>query len=136
MGANFTGNDVRTLANGSGYLYTRSAFFKMVKPFEKYCDTLIMVGHVKEKDIIRGGDSFTEKSINLTGKTKDILCAWCDSIGLIYREDNKTIIDFEPSDKLIVGSRQKHLIGQKIVLAESNEKNELTIDWNKVFIDK
>jgi hypothetical protein len=136
MGANFQGSDVRTLANGAGYLYTRAAFFKMVKPFEKYCDTLIMVGHVKEKDVTKEGESFTERSINLTGKTKDILCAWCDSIGLIYREENKTIINFAPSDKLIVGSRQKHLIGQKIVLAESDEDHNLTIDWDKVFIDK
>lgn len=135
MGANFEGSDVRTLANGAGYLYTRAAFFKMVKPFEKYCETLIMVGHVKEKDVTKGGDSFTEKSINLTGKTKDILCAWCDSIGLIYREENKTIVDFAPSDKLIVGSRQKHLIGKKIVLAESDENHEVTVDWSKIFVD-
>lgn len=135
MGANFDGKDVRTLPNGAGYLYTRAAFFKMVKPFEKYCETLIMVGHVKEKDVTKAGESFTERSINLTGKTKDILCAWADSIGLIYREENKTIIDFAPSSSLIVGSRQKHLIGQKIVLAESDENHDLTIDWGKVFID-
>ena len=135
MGVNFDGNDVRTLPNGAGYLYTRAAFFKMVKPLEQFCEGLILVGHVKEKDITKKGESFTEKSINLTGKTKDILCAWCDSIGLIYREDNKTIIDFAPSDSLIVGSRQQHLIGQKIVVAESDENHKLTVDWSKVFID-
>lgn len=135
MGVNFTGSDVRTLANGAGYQYTRAAFFKMLKPFEKYCDTLIMVGHVKEKDVHKNGDSFSEKSINLTGRTKDILCSWCDSIGLIYREENKTIIDFAPSDKLIVGSRQRHLIGQKVTVATSDEDNNLSIDWSGVFIE-
>ena len=136
MGVNFTGTDVRTLPNGAGYLYTRQAFFKMLKPIENYCDTLILIGHVKEKDVTKGGDTLTETSINLTGRTKDILCSWCDAIGLVYREDNKTIIDFEPSDSLIVGSRQKHLIGQKIVIAESDEDNNITIDWNKIFIEE
>tara|TARA_R110000796_G_scaffold48068_5_gene115429 strand:- start:82 stop:915 length:834 start_codon:yes stop_codon:yes gene_type:complete len=136
MGANFTGTDVRTLPNGAGYLYTRQAFFKMLKPLELYCETLIMIGHVKEKDVSKGSDSFTEKSINLTGRTKDILCSWCDAIGLVYREENKTIIDFAPSDALIVGSRQKHLIGQKIVVATSDEKHNITINWNKIFIEE
>lgn len=135
MGANFKGTDVRTLANGAGYLYTRAAFFKLVKPFEKYCETLIMIGHVREKEVSKGGDSFNEKSINLTGQTKHILCSWCDTIGLIYREENKTIIDFSPSDEIIVGSRQKHLIGKKIVVAESDKNNNLSINWDKIFLD-
>lgn len=136
MGVNFTGNDVRVLANGAGYQYTRAAFFKMLKPFEQYCNTLIMVGHVKEKDVHKNGDSFTEKSINLTGRTKDILCSWCDSIGLVYRDEHQTIIDFAPSDKQIVGSRQKHLTGKQVVVATSDEENNLTVNWDSVFIEK
>jgi len=135
MGANFQGTDVRTLPNGAGYLYTRQAFFKMLKPLENYCDTLVLIGHVKEKDVSKGGDSFTEKSIQLTGQTKNILCSWCDAIGLVYREDNKTIINFQPSDSLVVGSRQKHLIGQKITVATSNEVNDITVDWSTIFIE-
>jgi hypothetical protein len=132
MGAGFKG-DVRTLPNGAGYLYTRNAFFKMLKPLENYCDTLIMIGHMKEKDITKSGESLTEKSINLTGQTKNILCAWADTIGLVYREENKTIIDFAPSDELIVGSRQEHLIGQKVCIAESDANHKLNIDWGAVF---
>mgnify|MGYP003628770896 FL=1 len=52
-----------------------------------------------------------------------------------YRDENKTIIDFEPSDSLVVGSRQKHLIGQKITVATSNEVNDITVDWSKIFIE-
>lgn len=132
MGAAFKG-DVRTLPNGAGYLYTRNAFFKLLKPLEKYCDTLIMVGHMKEKDVTKAGETLTEKSINLTGQTKNILCAWADTIGLVYREENKTMIDFAPSDELIVGSRQEHLIGQKLCVAESDENHKLNIDWGSVF---
>lgn len=136
MGVNFTGSDVRTLPNGAGYLYTRQAFFKMLKPFENYCDTLILIGHVKEKEISKDGDAFTEKSINLTGRTKDILCSWCDSIALAYREDNKTILDFAPSESLIVGSRQKHLIGKKIEIATSDEDHVITVNWNEIFVEE
>ena len=136
MGVNFTGTDVRTLPSGAGYLYTRQAFFKLLKPLESYCDTLIMIGHVKEKDVSKGADTFTEKSINLTGRTKDILCSWCDAIGLVYREGNKTVIDFNPSDSLIVGSRQKHLIGRKISIAESDEKHNMTVNWGEIFIEE
>ncbi len=136
MGANFTGTDVRTLANGAGYLYTRQAFFKMLKPLEDFCDTLILIGHVKEKDLTKGSESFTEKSISLTGKTKDILCSWCDSIGLVYREDNKTVINFAPSDSAIVGSRQQHLIGKKIDVAVSDDDHNITVNWSDVFIEE
>jgi energy-coupling factor transporter ATP-binding protein EcfA2 len=131
MGAAFKG-DVRTLPNGAGYLYARNAFMKMLKPLQDYCETLIMVGHVKEKDIQKDGETLTEKSIALTGRLKDILCGWADTIGLVYREENKTIIDFEPSDNLIVGSRQAHLIGEKINVAVSDDKG-LHIDWGGVF---
>jgi len=135
MGANYTGTDVRTLANGAGYGWTRPAFFKMLKAFEPFCETLVMIGHIKEKDITKAGDTLTEKSINLTGKTKDILCAWADSIGLVYREDNKTYVDFRPSESLVVGSRQAHLRGAKIVVAESDEDNNITVDWGLVFLE-
>jgi hypothetical protein len=136
MGINFKGSDVRTLPNGAGYLYARQAFFNMLKPLENYCDTLIMVGHVKEKEISKGSDAFTEKSINLTGKTKDIVCSWCDAIGLVYRQENKTLINFKPSESLVVGSRQKHLIGKQIEVAVSDENHDITVNWNSIFIEE
>ena len=136
MDVNFTGTDVRTLPNGAGYLYTRQAFFKMLKPLEEFCDTLVMVGHVKEKDVVKESGSFTEKSINLTGRTKDILCSWCDAIGLVYRDENKTIINFAPSESLVAGSRQKHLIGQQIEVAVSDENYDITVDWSRIFIEE
>lgn len=132
MGAKFTG-DVRTLPNGAGYLYTRNAFMKLLKPLQQFCETLIMVGHVKEKEIGRDGEQMTERSINLTGQTKNIICGWADTIGLVYRDGNKTMINFAPSDDLIVGSRQQHLIGQKICVASSDEEHNLMVDWGSVF---
>jgi len=135
MGANYTGTDVRTLPNGAGYAWTRPAFERMLKSFEPFCDTLIMIGHIKEKDFTKNGETLTEKSINLTGKTKDSICAWADSIGLVFRDENRTMIDFMPSESLLVGSRQVHLRGAKVCIATSDEKNNITIDWTTVFVE-
>ena len=92
-----------------------------------------MIGHIKEKDFTKNGETLTEKSINLTGKTKDSICAWADSIGLVYRDENKTMIDFMPSESLLVGSRQEHLRGAKVQIAISDENNNITVDWSTVF---
>lgn len=107
----------------------------MLKSFEPFCDTLIMIGHIKEKDFTKNGETLTEKSINLTGKTKDSICAWADSIGLVFRDENRTMIDFMPSESLLVGSRQAHLRGAKVCIATSDEKNNITIDWTTVFVE-
>jgi hypothetical protein len=43
--------DVRILPNGSGYLYMRKAIKELIGMFVPLCDTLILVCHVKEKQI-------------------------------------------------------------------------------------
>lgn len=43
--------DIRQLPNGGGYLYLRMALKEMVHMFQPLCDTLILVCHVKDKQI-------------------------------------------------------------------------------------
>lgn len=43
--------DVRTLPNGSGYTYLRKALKSMIDMFKPLCETLILVTHVKDKQI-------------------------------------------------------------------------------------
>lgn len=43
--------DVRLLPNGAGYLYLRQAIRKMIDMFKPLCETLILVAHVKDKQI-------------------------------------------------------------------------------------
>lgn len=64
-----------------------------------------------------------------------MVAADADAIGYLYREENKTILDFEPSESVMAGARSEHLRGQKIVIAESDENNQISVDWTKVFID-
>lgn len=134
MGSSWAGSDVRKLPNGAGYAYTRDAFFFVLNQFERVCDTLILVGHVKRKSISVGDGEIDEKSLHLTGQTPTMVAADADAIAYLYREENQTILDFEPSSSVIAGARCEHLRGQKLVIAESNEEGKIIVDWSKVFV--
>lgn len=135
MGANWAGSDVRKLPNGAGYLYLKEAFFFLLDQFEKVCDTLILIGHLKDKMINTDGKDMTEKGLDLTGKNSRLVAANADAIGYIYREDNNTILNFAASESLEAGARSAHLKGKQIVIASSDEEGLVTVHWDKIFID-
>jgi len=134
MGANWAGSDVKKLPNGAGYQYTRDAFFFVINQFERLCDTLILVGHVKRKNITVGDADIDEKSLDLTGKVPNLVSADADAIAYLYRDENRTVLNFAPSESAIVGARSEHLRGRQIVIAESDENGKIKVDWSKVFI--
>ena len=117
------------------YQYLREAMNVILNEIEQLCDTLIILGHLKSKFVEKEGKEMTERGLDLIGKSAAILCSQVDAIGYVYREDNKTIVNFQPSDSLICGSRSEHLKDQKITVIESDEKGKLTIDWSKIFIE-
>jgi len=133
MGRNWVGSDVTTLPNGAGYRYTRLALSKVLARLEKLCDTFIILGHVRDKLVEVKGKEMTERGLDLTGKSASILCAQVDAIGYMYRDDNKTIINFQSSKNLISGARSPHLKGREIVVAESDENFNVKVDWSKIF---
>lgn len=135
MGKNWQGDDVTTLAQGAGYMYTRKALWLVLSELEQCFDTLIILGHLKEKFIELNGKEMTERGLDLIGKSASILCSQVDAIGYVYRDDNKTIVNFAPSESVTCGSRSEHLKNAKITLIESDEDNNLTVDWSKIFID-
>lgn len=128
--------DVRTLPNGAGYTYLRKAVRDLIVMFEPFCETLILVTHVKDKQIRKDGKEMNEMSVDLAGKTADIICGEADAIGLVYREGNKTYISFEGGDDTIKEARPLHLRGRKFCVAESDEQNNLKIDMSEIFIDE
>ena len=117
------------------YQYTRKALWIVLEELEECFETLIILGHLKDKFVEKEGKEMTERGLDLIGKSAAILCSQVDAIGYVYREDNKTIVNFQPSDSLICGSRSEHLKDQKITVIESDEKGNLTIDWSKIFIE-
>ena len=127
--------DVRLLPNGAGYTYLRKAVRDLITMFVPFCETLILVTHVKDKQIRKDGRELTEMSVDLAGKTGDIICGEADAIGLVYREGNKTYISFEGGDDTIKEARPLHLRGKRFCVAESDEKNNLKIDMSEIFIN-
>lgn len=128
--------DVRLLANGGGYLYLRKAIRHLIDMFKPLCETLILVTHIKDKQIRANNEEMSEMSIDLAGKTGDIVCGEADAIGMVYRSGNKTYISFEGGDNTIKEARCPHLRGRKILVAESNDNNEVKFDASKLFINQ
>lgn len=134
MGKSYQGTDVRTLPNGSGYLYLREAAKKVINMFRDLCDNFILVGHTKDKMINKDGEELTEMAIDLVGKLGDILCGEADAIGYVYRKKNETHISFEGGDNSVREARAPHIRGKNIVIAESNEDNIITTYWDKIYL--
>jgi len=128
--------DVRQLPNGAGYLYLRNALKEMVNMFKPLCDTLILVCHVKDKQIKKNDEETTEMAVDLAGKTGDIICGEADAIGYVSRQGNKTILTFKGGDNNIKGSRPIHLREKAFCVAESDEEGNLKVDMSEIFLDK
>lgn len=127
--------DVRQLPNGAGYLYLRQALKEMVNMFKPLCDTLILVCHVKDKQIKKNDEETTEMTVDLAGKTGDIICGEADAIGYVSRQDKKTILSFKGGDNNIRGSRPLHLREKAFVVAESDDNGNLKVDMSEIFPD-
>lgn len=134
MGRNWVGTDVTTLPNGAGYKYTRDALSTVLNDLAEICEILIILGHVKDRLVEKEGKEMPERGLSLTGKSSSILCSQVDAVGYLYRNKNETIINFASSPNLLAGARCEHLQGQEVVVATSDESNNITVDWSKIFI--
>ena len=134
QGKNWNSTDVRLLPQGSGYQYIRLAVRKIIDMFRDLSDYSILIGHTKDKLISKNGEDITEMSLDLVGKLGDIICGEADAVGFMYRKGNQTIINFNSGDDTTKGARAPHLREQKIVLAESDENNNLTFHWDKIYL--
>ena len=134
QGKNYQGTDIRTLPNGSGFMWLRMAVKKVIDLFRDLSETLIVVAHVKDRQIQVEGQEMSEMTIDLTGKLGDILCGEADAIGYVYRKKNETIISFEGGENTIREARAQHLRGKKIVVAESDENNNITFYPERIFL--
>jgi hypothetical protein len=134
MGKNFDGDNVTTLPNGAGYLYIRQAFFQVLDFIDTLAPTIILSGHIKDKQVDDKGELVMSANIDLTGKIKSLVCANADAIGYMYRKGNKTILSFKTNEEVTCGARPEHLRNEEIVVTEMNEKGELEFHWDKVFI--
>lgn len=136
MGKNFKGTTLRKLPNGAGYYYEREAYKAIIDLFTRYCDTLILTGHVSDKMVELEGKEMWELEFDLTGKLKRIIGARADAIGYVYRKKNQTIVSFKSGGNTLSEARPKHLSNREIVIAESEGEGEnmkINIYWDKIF---
>lgn len=134
MGKTYQGVDVRTLPNGSGYLYLQQAVRKVLDMFKELCDNFILIGHLKDKMINKEGEELSEMSLDLVGKLANIVCGEADAVGYVYRKKNETHISFEGGDNSVREARASHLRGKNIVIAESDENNNITTYWDRIYL--
>lgn len=136
VGKNWTGTDVRTLPQGSGYYYLRTAVLKVIDMFKELCDEFILVGHIKDTivDDPSTGEELTERSLDLVGKLAGMVCRRCDGIGYMYRSGNEVHIKFKADKNIAMGCRSDHLRNKDIVISEmDDETGVLTTHWDKIF---
>lgn len=134
QGKNFQGDDVRTLPNGTGYHFLRIAVTMILDELEDLCDTLIIMGHTRDKLIEKDSKEMTSQGLDLAGKLGSIVCSQADAIAFLYRKGNQTIANFKPSEQLTVGARPLHLKNMEIVVLESDEQGNLIDHWDKIFV--
>ena len=135
MGKNFDGNTVANLPNGAGYLYIRQAFFQVLDFIDTLAPTIILSGHIKDKQVDDKGELVMSANIDLTGKIKSMICANADAIGYMFRKGNKTILSFKTNDEVTCGARPEHLRNEEIVITEMID-GVLHTTWDKVFLHK
>lgn len=126
--------DVRQLPSGQGWLYIREAVKEVIHMFLPLCQTLILVCHVKDRQIQIDSTEGTELAVDLSGKLGDILCGEADAIGFVYREKNRTVISFNGGGNTLREARPLHLRGRRFVVGESDKDNNLRMDMNKLFL--
>jgi hypothetical protein len=134
MGKSYQGTDVRTLPNGSGYLYLQQAVRKILDMFRDLCDNFILIGHLKDKMINKDGEEMSEMSLDLVGKLANIICGEADAVGYVYRKKNETHISFEGGDNSVREARAPHLRGKNLVIAESDDSNNINVYWDRVYL--
>lgn len=128
--------DIRQLPQGGGWGYIRDAIKELVNMFKPYCETLILVGHVKDKQIKKDGEEISEMQLDLAGKSSTIICGEADAIGLIYRKGNSTYMSFENSGVATNEARPLHLRGRKFEVIKSDGAGHMKVDLSQVFPDK
>ena len=136
IGKNWTGTDVRTLPQGSGYYYLRTAVLKVIDMFKELCDEFILVGHIKDTivDDPATGEELTERSLDLVGKLAGMVCRRCDGVGYMYRSGNEVHIKFKADKNIAMGCRSEHLKNKDIVISEMNdETGVLTTHWDRIY---
>lgn len=121
---------VITLPQGYGYLHTRDVMLRLYDNICRLSPKTIFVCHVKDKYVAQNlSEEVYTKEIALTGKVKDIFASKVDTVAYAFRDGNKLNISFSGSE----GSRCPQLSGKTVLVAESDENQNITTYWDRIF---
>jgi hypothetical protein len=95
---------------------------------------IILVGHIKDILLEKGGADFNALDLDLTGKLKRITTSQSDAVGYLYRKGNKNILSFRTTDEVSCGARPEHLRNKEIEVSEVID-GKLHTYWDKIYID-
>lgn len=120
IGKSFEGASVLQLANGAGYLHLRKEVMEIIETLASVCEELILITHVKDVKLDKGGMDVTSKDISLTGKLAQIVCAKADIIGYLFRKavtkdgvkTQELYVSFLTNENNVMGSRFGYLAGK------------------------
>lgn len=125
---------ILNLPNGAGYPYLREAFTKVIEYVKTLAPRIILIGHIKDILLEKGGAEFNSLDLDLTGKLKRITTSQSDAVGYLYRKGNKNILSFKTTDEVSCGARPEHLRNQEVIVSELVD-GKVKTHWDKVFID-
>lgn len=137
MGAKFKGGalELKALEYGAGYGYIRQGYKILMNSIRELCERFILIGHTKDKYVIKDDKEVTATEIDLSGKLSGIVAQKVCAIGYAYRKKNNLHISFKTDGEILNGNRSKHLSGKDIILSESDDKGEITAYWDRIYID-
>ena len=132
VGKTFTGDSVLELAKGGGYLFLRNCFYEYFQRIRMLAPYIILIGHVRDAMLGTDQKYVMSKDLDLTGKVKNMACAYADATGLVMRDkDGKLNITFNTIDTVNCGSRCGHLAGKTFKF-----NNPATVaDWKQIYPD-
>lgn len=125
---------ITNLPNGAGYAWLRLAFEQIKTFIESLAPNIILLGHVKDVLLDKGGAEVTALDLDLTGKLKRIVASDSDAIGYMYRKDNTNILSFKTSDDIACGARPAHLQGQRLEISKLDETTKkVAVNWELIY---
>jgi len=116
MGKTFTGSSVLELPMGAGYFWLRQSFNRYLEILTRVAPYIILIGHVRDSVLqTTGNQEVQAKSLDLTGKIRNIVCSWADAIGYMTRNnDGQITINFKTRELINCGGRCEHLLGKEM----------------------
>ena len=135
-GSTFDGTNVLEAPNGAGYGALRDAIERIINRLSSVVDNIIMVGHIKDKNVVTASDSEigNVKELDMSGKTPRVLCSKSDAIGFIYRDKESNLcVNFKTNGEATAGARPKHLANKQIIVAERQEDGSFVSHWDRIY---